>query len=61
MIYTAIKLAKYIVANDLLNIFIIEQVIKRNKRVMDEQKQAAIESGQMNASGGMGGMGGMGM
>ena len=57
MIYVAIKLAKYIVANDLLNIFIVEQVIKRNKRVMDEQKQAAIESGQMNASGGMqGGM-----
>ena len=57
MIYVAIKLAKYIVENDLLNIFIVEQVIKRNKRVMDEQKQAAIESGQMNASSGMqGGM-----
>lgn len=53
MVYLAIKLAKYIVANDLLNIFIVEQVIKRNKRVMEEQKQAAIESGQMNASGGM--------
>ena len=54
MVYLAIKIAKYIVANDLLNIFIVEQVIKRNKRVMEEQKQAAIESGQMNAtSGGM--------
>lgn len=39
MIVVALKIAKYVVEHDLINRFVIEQVIKRNKRLVSEQRE----------------------
>lgn len=58
VIYVAIKVASYFIKNDIINSFIISQVIKKNKRdeeIKRKQKEAEMEeSGMMDPS--MGGM-----
>ena len=58
IIYVAVKVASYIIKNDILNSFIIAQVMKKGKRdteLKKKQQQAEMESSGMMDPG-MGGM-----
>lgn len=57
IMYVAVKFAGYIVKQDVLNKFVISQIIKRNKR--EKEKAQAQNTGQMNMQAPMNEMGGI--